>query len=133
MYARHGALKKHEHQIEGINSRMDGLQASILSAKLPHILDWTAARIHCAEAYDQLLAGISEIVTPKRRADTLHSYHLYVIRAKNRDGLSNYLKERNIETAIHYPTALPNLKAYAYLGHNYEDFPVATAYQSMII
>jgi dTDP-4-amino-4,6-dideoxygalactose transaminase len=133
MYARHGALKKHEHQIEGINSRLDGLQASILSVKLPHILEWTAARIRCADAYDQLLSDIPEIVTPKRRADTRHSYHLYVIRAKNRDGLANFLKERNIETAIHYPTALPNLKAYAYLGHKAEDFPIATAYQSQII
>jgi dTDP-4-amino-4,6-dideoxygalactose transaminase len=133
MYARHGALKKHEHQMEGINSRLDGLQAAILSAKLPHILDWTAARIRCADAYDQLLSGIPEIVTPKRRENTLHSYHLYVIRAKNRDGLANFLKERNIETAIHYPTALPNLKAYTYLGHKAEDFPIATAYQSQII
>jgi dTDP-4-amino-4,6-dideoxygalactose transaminase len=133
MFARHGALKKHQHQIEGINSRLDGLQAAILSAKLPHIIDWTTARIRCADTYDNLLSGLSDIVTPKRRSDTLHSYHLYVIRAKNRDGLVNYLSERNIETAIHYPTALPNLKAYAYLGHKAEDFPVATAYQSQIL
>jgi dTDP-4-amino-4,6-dideoxygalactose transaminase len=133
MYARHGALKKHEHQMEGINSRLDGLQAAILSAKLPHILEWTLARIHCADAYNQLLGDISEVVIPKRRVDSLHSYHLYVIRAKNRDDLANYLKERNIETTIHYPTALPNLKAYAYLGHKTEDFPIATAYQSQIL
>jgi dTDP-4-amino-4,6-dideoxygalactose transaminase len=133
MYARHGALKKHEHQIEGVNSRMDGLQAAILSAKLPYILDWTAARIRCADAYDNLLSGISEIITPKRRSDTKHTFHLYVIRAKNRDALANYLNERDIETAVHYPTALPNLKAYAYLGHIAEDFPVATAYQSEIL
>jgi dTDP-4-amino-4,6-dideoxygalactose transaminase len=133
MYARHGALKKHEHQIEGINSRLDGLQAAILSAKLPHILDWTTARIRCAGAYDNLLSGISEIITPKRRAETLHSYHLYVVRAKNRDKLASFLKGRNIETAVHYPTALPNLKAYAYLEHKAEDFPVATAYQSQIL
>ena len=133
MYARHGALKKHEHQIEGINSRLDGLQAAILSAKLPHILDWTAARIRCADTYDQLLNGISSIVTPKRRENTKHSYHLYVIRAENRDDLAQHLKSCNIETAIHYPTALPNLKAYAYLGHGPDDFPVATAYQSQIL
>lgn len=133
MYARHGALKKHEHQIEGINSRLDGLQAAILSAKLPHILDWTAARIGCADTYDQLLNGIPSIVTPKRRENTLHSYHLYVIRAENRDDLAQHLKACNIETAIHYPTALPNLKAYAYLGHGPDDFPVATAYQSQIL
>jgi len=133
MYARHGALKKHEHQIEGINSRLDGLQAAILSAKLPHILDWTAARIRCADTYDQLLNGIPSVVTPKRRKNTLHSYHLYVIRAENRDDLAQHLKACNVETAIHYPTALPNLKAYAYLGHGPDDFPVATAYQSQIL
>jgi len=133
MYARHGALKKHEHQIEGINSRLDGLQAAILSAKLPHILDWTAARIGCADTYDQLLYGIPSIVTPKRRENTIHSYHLYVIRAEKRDELAQHLKSCNIETAIHYPNALPNLKAYAYLGHGPDDFPVATAYQSQIL
>jgi dTDP-4-amino-4,6-dideoxygalactose transaminase len=133
MYARHGALKKHEHQIEGVNSRLDGLQAAILSAKLRHILDWTAARIRCADTYDQLLSGVSSIVTPKRRENTKHSFHLYVIRAENRDGLAQHLKANNIETAIHYPTALPNLDAYAYLGHRPEDFPIATAYQSQIL
>ena len=133
MYARHGALKKHEHQIEGINSRLDGLQAAILSAKLPHILDWTAARIRCANAYDLLLRGIPSIVTPKRRENTQHSFHLYVIRSENRDDLAQHLKACNIETAIHYPTALPNLKAYAYLGHGPKDFPVASAYQSQIL
>ena len=133
MYARHGALKKHEHQIEGINSRLDGLQAAVLSAKLPHILHWTAARIRCADTYDELLSGISSIITPKRRENTKHSYHLYVIRAEDRDDLAQHLKACNIETAIHYPTALPNLKAYAYLGHGSNDFPVATAYQSQIL
>lgn len=133
MYARHGALKKHEHQIEGINSRLDGLQAAILSAKLPHILDWTAARIGCADTYDQLLNGIPSIVTPKRRENTIHSYHLYVIRAEKRDELAQHLKSCNIETAIHYPTALPNLKAYAYLRHGPDDFPIASAYQSQIL
>jgi len=133
MYARHGALKKHEHQIEGVNSRLDGLQAAILSAKLPYILDWTAARIRCADTYDQLLRGIPSIVTPKRRENTQHSFHLYVIRAENRDDLAQHLKDCNIETAIHYPTALPNLKAYKYLNHGPDDFPVATTYQSQIL
>jgi dTDP-4-amino-4,6-dideoxygalactose transaminase len=58
---------------------------------------------------------------------------LYVIRAENRDDLAQHLKACDIETAIHYPTALPNLKAYAYLGHNSDDFPVATAYQNQIL
>jgi len=79
------------------------------------------------------LSGIPSIVTPKRRENTIHSYHLYVIRAEKRDELAHYLKSCNIETAIHYPTALPNLKAYAYLGHGPDDFPIATAYQSQIL
>lgn len=133
MYARHGALKKHDHQIEGINSRLDGLQAAILSAKLPYILDWTAARIRCADTYDFLLSGIPEIIIPKRRENTKHSFHLYVIRAKDRDGLAEFLKKCNVETAIHYPTALPNLKAYSYLGYDTADFPVATAFQCQIL
>jgi dTDP-4-amino-4,6-dideoxygalactose transaminase len=133
MFARHGALIKHEHQIEGINSRLDGLQAAVLSAKLPHVLDWTAARIRCADAYDKLLSNISEVVTPKRRPDTLHTFHLYVIRVQNREGLAKYLRDRNIETAIHYPTALPNLKAYSYLGHCAEDFPIASGFQGQIL
>lgn len=133
MYARHGAQKKHHHEFEGINSRLDGLQAAILSAKLPYILDWTAARIRCADAYDKLLAHFPEIVIPKRREKTQHSFHLYVIRAENRDGLVQHLKACNIDTAIHYPQALPNLNAYSYLGHQASDFPVASAYQSQIL
>jgi dTDP-4-amino-4,6-dideoxygalactose transaminase len=133
MYARHGALRKHEHQIEGINSRMDGMQAAILSSKLPFILDWTEARINCANTYDHLLSSISEIVLPKRRENAKHSFHLYVIRVNERDNLANYLKECQIETAVHYPTALPNLKAYSYLGHQENDFPIASAYQSQIL
>jgi dTDP-4-amino-4,6-dideoxygalactose transaminase len=130
MYARHGALVKHQHRIEGINSRLDGLQAAILCAKLPYILKWTKERIAKAGLYDQALAGIGDIVRPALRPDTRHTYHLYFIRARKRDELAAYLKERGIETAIHYPTALPNLPAYRYLGHKPSDFPVATSLQS---
>lgn len=133
MYARHGALIKHQHQIEGINSRMDGLQAAILKTKLKYILDWTELRIKCAEHYDQLLKDVQDIVIPKKRINTKHSYHLYVIRAHKRDELALYLKERGIETAIHYPSTLPNLKAYQYLGYSNHDFPIASQYQNEIL
>src|SRR5579875_3133579 len=114
MYANHGALIKHKHEIEGINSRMDGLQAAVLSAKLPYISQWTEKRIQNAALYNKYLSGIDEIVLPKVRPDSKHTFHLYVIRALKRDELMNFLKEKNIETVIHYPTALPNLPAYAY-------------------
>lgn len=133
MYARHGALIKHQHQIEGINSRMDGLQAAILKTKLKYILEWTELRIKCAQQYDFLLKEIPEIIIPKKRINTKHSYHLYVIRAQKRDELAQYLKEMGVETAIHYPTALPNLKAYEHLGYSKNDFPIASQFQNEIL
>jgi dTDP-4-amino-4,6-dideoxygalactose transaminase len=133
MYANHGALVKHQHEIEGINSRLDGLQAAILTAKLPYILDWTAKRIEVAGLYNEYLSGIKEIVLPEVRPDSKHTFHLYMIRAQKRNELMAYLKEKGIETAIHYPTALPNLKAYAYLGLPAGSYPVATRYQDEIL
>ncbi|MFA6127042.1 MAG: DegT/DnrJ/EryC1/StrS family aminotransferase [Bacteroidales bacterium] len=133
MYARHGALKKHQHKIEGINSRMDGIQAAVLSAKLPYILEWSEKRIEKADLYDNYLNSIETVITPKRRPEALHTFHLYVIRCKSRDDLAKHLKSKGIETAIHYPTALPNLEAYSYLGHSPSDFPVASSYQSQIL
>lgn len=133
MYARHGALKKHQHLLEGINSRMDGIQAAILTVKLPYILYWTALRIKAADLYDKYLADISGIYIPIRREETKHTFHLYVIRTNKRDSLAEFLKSKGIETAIHYPTALPNLPAYAYLGHEPTDFPIASAYQDQIL
>ena len=133
MYANHGALKKHQHEIEGINSRMDGLQAAILSAKLPFIEKWTDCRIRNAKLYDQYLSEIPQITLPGVREDSVHTFHLYVIRTHQRDELMSYLKENGIETAVHYPTALPNLKCYQYLEYKPDHFPVATAYQSKIL
>jgi dTDP-4-amino-4,6-dideoxygalactose transaminase len=133
MYANHGALTKHKHEIEGINSRLDGLQAAILNAKLPHILKWTEQRMVNASLYNNHLNDIKDIVLPAVRPDSKHTFHLYVIRAKDRDRLQQYLKDKGIETAVHYPTALPNLQAYKYLGLSADMFPVATKYQSEIL
>ncbi|MBN9379446.1 MAG: DegT/DnrJ/EryC1/StrS family aminotransferase [Chitinophagaceae bacterium] len=133
MYANHGALKKPDHRMEGINSRLDTIQAAILSAKLPNILRWTDARIKNAGIYDSCLKDIPRICLPKVRPASRHSFHLYVIRADRRDELMAFLKEQGVETAIHYPVALPNLPAYKYLGYAPSDFPVATRLQSEIL
>lgn len=133
MYANHGALKKHHHLIEGINSRLDGLQAAILSAKLPNILDWTEARIANAALYSRHLSDTPQLILPAIRPGSKHSFHLYVIRAERRDELMAFLKEQGIETAIHYPTALPNLPCYQYLGIRQGDFPVSTGMQAEIL
>lgn len=133
MYANHGALQKHMHQIEGINSRMDGLQAAILAAKLPHLDKWTEKRRENARLYKNYLSGVDEVVLPAERPGSVHSYHLFVIRVKRREDLMEHLRQNGIETAIHYPRALPNLPCYRYLNHQPSDFPVASAYQDEIL
>lgn len=133
MFANHGALVKHQHQIEGINSRLDSLQAAILSAKLPHVKKWTDDRIRNANWYNKHLAGIPQIVTPKVRPSSKHSFHLYVIRAEKRNELAEWLKKHEIETFIHYPTPLPFLPCYQYLNHTTIDFPVSASYQGQIL
>jgi dTDP-4-amino-4,6-dideoxygalactose transaminase len=133
MYARHGGLKKGDHQIEGFNSRMDGLQAAILNVKLAHIQDWTKARQHVAAQYDRLLAGVGDIFTPQTASGREHVYHLYVVRTARRDALRAFLQDRGIDTVLNYPVALPFLPAYRHLGHKPADFPVAHANQSRIL
>jgi dTDP-4-amino-4,6-dideoxygalactose transaminase len=132
-YANHGALIKHKHDIEGINSRMDALQAAILYTKLPHLSSWTEKRIYNASLYSSMLKGLPYIKTPVVRPESIHSFHLYVIQADNRDKLKEYLYKQGIETAIHYPVALPFLKAYEYLNYKPQDFPVAYELQSKIL
>jgi dTDP-4-amino-4,6-dideoxygalactose transaminase len=130
-FARHGG--KGEHVMEGINSRLDGLQAAILNTKLPHLSDWTEARRRVAARYDELLGSIDGIVTPKVAPGRQHVYHLYVIRTEKRDALRKHLSNAGISTVINYSKALPFYPAYAYLGHTEEDFPVAYANQSRIL
>jgi dTDP-4-amino-4,6-dideoxygalactose transaminase len=132
-FANHGSLVKHDHEIEGINSRLDGLQAAILSVKLRHLHDWTQRRVASARIYNELLAGIDGVTTPAVRSEGTHVFHLYVIRARDRDGLQKHLEQNGVATGIHYPIPLPFLKAYRYLGHKPEEFPVAYRYQREIL
>src|SRR6266404_4182323 len=130
-FARHGG--KGDHIMEGINSRMDGMQAAILNVKLPHLLAWTEARRRVASRYDELLNGVGDVITPKVAPVRDHVYHLYVIRTEQRDVLKTYLTDAGIATVLNYSKALPFYPAYAYLGHSGEDFPVAYANQSRIL
>lgn len=130
-YARHGG--KGEHVMEGINSRLDGLQAAILNVKLPHLAAWTEARRHVASRYDALLSGVGDLVLPQVAEGRTHVYHLYVIRTQKRDALKKHLESAGISTALNYPKALPFYPAYAYLGHKPSDFPVAYENQSRIL
>ena len=131
LYARHGG--KGEHIIEGINSRMDGIQAAILNVKLKHIDEWTEKRRNAAAIYDKLLGSIDSIDCPSENITNRHVYHLYVIKAKDRDGLKEYLSSNGIQTVINYSKALPFYKAYDYLRHSPSDFPNAFKNQSQIL
>ena len=130
-FARHGG--KGDHVMEGINSRMDGLQASILNAKLPHLPAWTAARRRVAACYNELLEDVGDVITPTVKSDRDHVYHLYVIRTENRDALRKHLSQAGISTVVNYPKALPFYPAYAYLGHVPKNFPAAYFNQSRIL
>jgi len=133
MYAGHGAIIKHQHEMEGINSRLDGLHAAILSVKLPYVKKWNEMRFRNATYLNKKLSGINGIEIPKIRERSTHIFHLYVVMAEKREALQKHLKENGIETAIHYPTPLPLLPAYAYLKHSAADFPVTSAKQEKIL
>jgi dTDP-4-amino-4,6-dideoxygalactose transaminase len=133
MLARHGGLVKHQHHIEGINSRLDGMQAAILSAKLPHLAQWTEARQNAAKVYDAGLNQVEDVAVPQVAPDRTHVYHLYTIRHSRRDALAAHLNANGVQTAINYPTALPFLAAYARFGHRPEQFPNASRDQEKIL
>jgi dTDP-4-amino-4,6-dideoxygalactose transaminase len=115
MIANHGRKDKYNHEFEGRNSRLDGLQAAILSAKLRHLDTWTDRRIAAAGAYRAGLADIPELTLPIAADWARHVYHLFVIRTSRRDALHAYLQARQIQTGVHYPLALPALAAYRHL------------------
>jgi dTDP-4-amino-4,6-dideoxygalactose transaminase len=133
MFARHGIFQKYEHDIEGVNSRMDSLQAAILVSKLPFLEKWTSQRRRNANLYHQYLKNIPEIQLPCERKNSIHVYHLFVIKCKSRDDLKDYLEQAGIETLIHYPIALPFLKAYEKYQFNESTYPSTFANQSKIL
>ena len=133
MFANHGSLVKHQHEIEGINSRLDGIQAAVLSVKLKQIHEWNNQRRKIGLIYSELLSNIDFANPPLLRKWSEHVYHLYVIRTDKRDRLQEHLKTCGISSGIHYPTALPFLSAYKYLGHKPSEFPIAYMYQSEIL
>jgi len=132
MIANHGRIKKYDHDFEGINSRLDGIQAAILSVKLKYLEEWTEKRRKVADLYKSYLES-SDVVIPVVPANTRHVYHLYVVRVQARDRVQAALQEAGIATGIHYPIALPNLQAYKYLGKLPDDFPIASRYSGEVL
>ena len=110
----YGETRKYHHAIRGYNSRLDELQAAVLAVKLAHLERWNEARRRIAARYD---AGLGpNAAVPTAREGAHHVYHLYVVRCRRRDAIQAWLRERGIETQIHYPIPIHLQEAYADLG-----------------
>jgi dTDP-4-amino-4,6-dideoxygalactose transaminase len=120
----HGSKKKYSHETEGINSRLDTLQAAILRVKLRYLDQWNQQRRERAALYDAFLQGSEKAMRPTVREGCTHVYHLYVIRSTERDRLREHLGSKGIITGIHYPVPLHLQPAYSYLGLGEGSYPV---------
>jgi UDP-2-acetamido-2-deoxy-ribo-hexuluronate aminotransferase len=129
MIANHGQSKKYYHDIVGVNSRLDTIQAAILQVKLQYLDQYIHIRKTAATYYDNALAGVNQITTPFRASNSGHVFHQYTLKvpATDRDALKASLEEKGIPSMVYYPIPLYRQKAYS--GNHYvdSDFPVTTA------
>ena len=114
MIANHGQSKQYYHDLIGVNSRLDTIQAAVLRIKLKHLNDYSASRAEAAAYYDELFADIPEIIAPARMPNSTHVFHQYVLKTNgvDRDKLRKYLNDRDIPCNIYYPVPLNKQKAY---------------------
>lgn len=127
MLANHGSPppSQYDYRTEGINSRLDTLQAAVLNLKLNRLEELNERRRAIAAQYHQLLSGVRGIILPVERPDTRHTFHIFCVRTSLRDEMRKHLRENHIETHIHYPVTLPLTPAFARFGFGESDFPVA--------
>jgi len=125
MIADHGSRRKYDHEVIGFNSRLDTLQAVVLSAKLTRLAGWNAARQAAAERYDQLLTGNSDVIRPRVLDGNEHVWHLYVVRVPDRDRVIKELHAAGIGAGIHYPVPVHLSSAFTSLGYTEGAFPAA--------
>ena len=130
----HGGTSKYSHDLIGVNSRLDALQAVVLRAKLRRLPAWNEARRAAAARYDELLAGLDGVVRPMAASGNVHVWHLYVVQLEafggdraRRDALVAQLNAQGIGAGVHYPTALHQTGAFAHLGYEAGAFPHAEA------
>ncbi len=123
MLANHGRSQKYEHRFVGSNSRLDALQASLLSVKLGYLTEWNRARRVIAGLYDQAILDLPRAGRIIVGQDVEHVYHLYVIRVLHRDRVLQGLRDRGIGAGIHYPIPLHEQPALRHLGYRHPDLP----------
>ncbi len=132
MLRNYGSAKRYYNDEVGVNSRLDEIQAALLSVRLSHVEELEEERKNLAKRY---LEGIhnDKIVLPKVREGVSHVFHQFVIRCKERDALITYLSEKGIDTIIHYPVPPHLSKAYAYLGKKVGDYPITEQYANEVL
>jgi dTDP-4-amino-4,6-dideoxygalactose transaminase len=123
----YGSEAKYHHPEIGFNSRLDTLQAVVLSAKLAHLAAWNGARRAAARRYDELLVPLQDVTPPATLPGNEHVWHLYVVRVPHRDAVLARLNEAGIGAGVHYPVPIHLQGAFAHLGHERGDFPAAEA------
>lgn len=121
----HGSPAKYQHEVLGVNSRLDTLQAVVLSAKLRRLAGWNAARRAAAARYEELLSGCEAVVRPRTLDGNEHVWHLYTVRVPDRDDVLRKLQAAGIGAGIHYPVPIHLTSAFAGLGYRLGAFPVA--------
>ena len=124
----HGAKDKYNHVIEGVNSRLDTIQAAILRVKIKHIDKWNDARRRNASLYSSSLMlheAKNKCIPPREAEGRRHVYNVYALRAEKRDGLRRFLEDKGVTTGMHYPIALHLEEVYRHLGYKKGDFPLA--------
>lgn len=132
MLRNYGQQRRYYHEIKGINSRLDEVQAAILSAKLPFLEDWTARRRDIARMYDKLIRD-PEVAKPPLEDPARHVFHLYVLRHPERDRFMSHLEQCGVGTAAHYPVPIHLQHAYADLGFGLGAFPVTEAAACQVV
>jgi dTDP-4-amino-4,6-dideoxygalactose transaminase len=125
MFCNHGRQSKYWHEFEGINSRLDTINAAMLRNALPHLDDWNAARRQIAAGYEEHLKDIPGLELPHVPTHCRSVWHVYAVRVPDRKALQEHMKEKGISTGIHYPYALNVLPAFSYLGKGPGSFPNA--------
>jgi dTDP-4-amino-4,6-dideoxygalactose transaminase len=123
----HGSEKKYCHDEQGMNSRLDELQAAILRVKLPHLERWNVERRRVADLYRQALAPVDGIALPWEGPEGYHVYHQFTIRHERRDAIQAALRESGIESVVYYPIPLHLQPMYSHLGYRTGQLPVAEA------
>ncbi len=129
----YGRKGRYEHIVKGYNTRLDTLQAVVLSAKLKRLDQWNQMRQQVAAWYQEELNGVSGLRLPQAENDRTHVYHLYVVRVSDRDRVLENLNEQKVGSLIHYPIPVHLQPAYQDAGHVKGDFPIAEKIASEII